>query len=262
MLFLVWNIGSEGLVMAGKHLSTERGYRRMVRPREGEVRFQVGVEQTDLLVVAELDLRDEIAAFVSKVRGEIKNWILFHPEFAESLAPVAVPKTAPDVVRAMADAAAPCGVGPMAAVAGAVAQAVGERFAARSPNILVENGGDTYLRSTRERVVALLADPESGASIGLRIEADAFPVALCASSGTIGHSLSLGSGDLVAVRARDARLADAAATALGNMLNSEKDMDRVLKRARELAPHGLDGVFAQYDAKVAAWGDLELVALD
>ncbi|EGB16438.1 ApbE family lipoprotein [Pseudodesulfovibrio mercurii] len=248
--------------MGGKHLSSERGYRRMVRAREGEVRFQVAVEQTDLLVVAELDLRDEIAAFVTKVRGDIKNWILFHREFAESLTPVAVPDTAPDIVRAMADAAASCGVGPMAAVAGAVAQAVGEAFAPRSPNILVENGGDTYLCSTRERVVALLAEPESGASIGLRLAADAFPVALCASSGTIGHSLSLGTGDLVAVRARDARLADAAATALGNLLHSEKDLDRVLKRARELAPHGLDGVFAQFDAKVAAWGDLELVALD
>ncbi|AMK12404.1 UPF0280 family protein [Pseudodesulfovibrio indicus] len=248
--------------MGGRHLSAERGYRRMVRAREGEVRFQVGVEQTDLLVVAELDLRDEVAAYVARVRGEIKNWILFHPEFAESLVPVPVPDTAPDVVRAMAEAAAKCGVGPMAAVAGAVAQAVGDAFADRSPNILVENGGDTYLRSTRERVVALLADPGSGAAIGLRLEENAFPVALCASSGTIGHSLSLGSGDLVAVRAEDARFADAAATALANLLDSEADMDRVLRRARELAAEGLQGVFAQYDAKVAAWGDLELVALD
>ena len=66
----------------------------------------------------------------------------------------------------------------------------------------------------------------------------------------------------MAGRAKDARLADAAATALCNLLRSEKDLDRVLKRARELAGVGLDGVFAQYDAKVAAWGDLELVALE
>jgi ApbE superfamily uncharacterized protein (UPF0280 family) len=222
----------------------------------------VAVEQTDLLVVAEADLRDEIASFVSQVRGEIKNWIMFHPEFAESLVPVTVPETAPDIVRAMAAAGEACGVGPMAAVAGAVAQAVGEAFVSRSPNILVENGGDTYLHSTRERVVALLAAPESGAAVGLRLEAGAFPVAICASSGTIGHSLSLGTGDLVAVRAKDARFADAAATALCNELNSEADMDRVLRRAKALAAFGLDGVFAQYDQKVAAWGDLELVALD
>ncbi|BDQ35136.1 UPF0280 family protein [Pseudodesulfovibrio portus] len=248
--------------MAGRHLSTDRAYRDAVRPGSGEVRFQVAMEQTDLLIVAEQDLRDEIAAFVAGVRGEIKNWIMFHPDFAESLVPVDVPEDAPEVVRAMAHAGRACGVGPMAAVAGAVAQAVGEAFVGQSPNILVENGGDTFLCSTRERVVALLADPGSGASIGLRIEAGAFPVSVCASSSTIGHSLSLGTGDLVAVRARDARFADAAATALCNELRSEADMDRVLRRAKELAAQGLDGVFAQYDQKVAAWGDLELVALD
>ncbi|QGY38766.1 UPF0280 family protein [Pseudodesulfovibrio cashew] len=248
--------------MNKRHLSTARDYRDAIRPRGGEVRFQVAVEQTDLLVVAEKDLRDEIASFVSQVRGEIKNWIMFHPEFAESLVPLDVPETAPEIIRAMADAASVCGVGPMAAVAGAVAQAVGDRFAVESPNILVENGGDTYLRSTRERVVALLPEPESGAVIGLRLEAGTFPAAVCASSATIGHSLSLGSGDLVAVRAADARLADAAATALCNLLKAEADVDRVLKRARELAGHGLQGVFAQYGKQVAAWGELELVALE
>ncbi|NDV20730.1 UPF0280 family protein [Pseudodesulfovibrio sp. JC047] len=248
--------------MANRHLSTERAYRELVRPRSGERRFQVAVEQTDLLVVAEHDLRVDIAAHVAAVRGVVKNWIVFHPEFGESLEPVSVPDGAPDIIRSMARAAASCGVGPMAAVAGAVAQAVGDAFVDQSPNLLVENGGDTYMHSTRERVVALLADPESGASIGLRLASDVFPISICASSGTIGHSLSLGSGDLVAVRARDACFADAAATALCNELRSEKDLDRVVRRAKALAEFGLEGVFAQYDAKVAAWGAVELVALD
>jgi ApbE superfamily uncharacterized protein (UPF0280 family) len=212
--------------------------------------------------VAERDLQDEMASFVAGVRGEIKNWIMFHPEFAASLVPVSVPDSAPAIIRDMARAASICSVGPMAAVAGAVAQAAGERFAPRSPNLIVENGGDIYLCSTRERVVALLSEPQSGARVGLRLAAGSFPLSICSSSGTIGHSLSLGTGDLVAVRARDARLADAAATALGNLLRGPEDVGRVLDRARELAEHGLDGVFAQYDDTIAAWGDLELVALD
>lgn len=248
--------------MNKRHLSTDRAYRDSVRPHDGEIRFQVAVEQTDLLIVAEKDLQTEIASHVSQVRGEIKNWIMFHPEFGVSLTPVEVPDSAPEVIRRMAAAAEACNVGPMAAVAGAVAQSVGDRFAVESPNILVENGGDTYLRSTRERVVALLAEPDSGAMIGLKIEADHFPVAICASSATIGHSLSLGSGDLVAVRSQDARLADAAATRLCNMLRSEADIDRVLDTAKSLAEYGLDGVFAQFDQKIVAWGELELVALD
>ena len=248
--------------MNKRHLSTERTYRDSLRPQDGEVRFRVVVEQTDLLIVAEKDLQVEIASFVSQVRGEIKNWIMFHPEFADSLSPVGVPSSAPDIIRAMAEAGAACKVGPMAAVAGAVAQAVGDRFVAGSPNLLVENGGDTYLHSSRERVVALLADPDSGARVGLKIEAGSFPASVCASSGTIGHSLSLGSGDLVAVRAQDARLADAAATALCNLLRSEADMGLVLERARCFADFGLMGVFAQYNQKIAVWGELELVALD
>lgn len=248
--------------MGKRHLSTDRAYRNAVRPQNGEIRFQVAVEQTDLLVVAEQDLQVEIASHVSQVRGDIKNWIMFHPEFAESLIPLAVPDNAPEIIRAMYEAAAFCNVGPMAAVAGAVAQSVGDTFAPRSPNILVENGGDTYLHSTRERVVALLAEPDSGAMVGLKIEADAFPVALCASSATIGHSLSLGSGDLVAIRAKDARFADAAATALCNQLKSEADINTVLEIAKSWTKHGLEGIFAQYNDKIVAWGELELVALD
>ncbi len=248
--------------MKKRHLSTDRTYRDSVRPQQGEVRFQVAVEQTDLLIVAEKDLQTEIASYVSQVRGEIKNWIMFHPDFAESLVPIEPDEAAPPLIRSMIEASAFCGVGPMAAVAGAVAQSVGDHFAVESPNILVENGGDTYLHSTRERVVALLAEPDSGAMLGLKLEADTFPVAICASSGVIGHSLSLGTGDLVAVRAKDARFADAAATALCNLLKSESDIDAVLKQAQALAPHGLDGIFAQYNQKVVAWGDIELVALD
>lgn len=248
--------------MKKRHLSTDRAYRDSVRPHKGEVRFQVGVEQTDLLIVAEKDIQADIASYVSQVRGDIKNWIMFHPEFAASLVPIPLQGNEPPIIKAMIEAANLCGVGPMAAVAGAVAQAVGDRFASESPNLLVENGGDTYLHSTRERIVALLAEPDSGATVGLKLEADAFPVAVCASSGVIGHSLSLGSGDLVAVRAKDARLADAAATALCNLLQSESDVDTVLNQAQALAAHGLEGVFAQYDKKIAAWGQLELVALD
>lgn len=252
----------KGAPVKKRHLSTERTYREAIRPHEGEVRFQVGVEQTDLLIVAERDMQAEIASYVSQVRGEIKNWIMFHPEFAASLAPLPCPDNAPQLIRSMIEMSAVCGVGPMAAVAGAVAQAVGDWFAEQSPNILVENGGDTYMHSTRDRVVALLAEPASGALVGLKVESRAFPMAVCASSGVIGHSLSLGNGDLVAVRAPDARLADSAATALCNMLQGESDIDRVLEEAKRLAEYGLEGVFAQYDAKIAAWGNLELVALE
>lgn len=248
--------------MQAKHTSSDRAYRDAVRPGSGEVRFQVAVEHTDLLVVAREDLATEMAAEVVRLRGQIKNHILFHPDFAEAMAPVPVDAAAPEIVRAMAVGAESCGVGPMAAVAGAVAQRVAEAFVDRSPDIVVENGGDVYLNSTRERIVALLPDPASGSMVGLRFEADRFPLAVCSSSATIGHSLSLGEGQLVTVVARDAAFADAAATALCNRLKGRDGVGNVLEEARRLAEFGLEGVFAQGGGQVAAWGEVELVALD
>jgi hypothetical protein len=135
-------------------------------------------------------------------------------------------------------------------------------FAAQSSDILVENGGDVFMHSTRDRVVALLADPESGTRIGLQLPAASFPVAVCSSSATIGHSLSLGEGDLVSVVASNGAFADAAATALCNRLRGREGIRAVLDEAKRLAEYGLRGVFAQQGDQVAAWGEVELIALD
>lgn len=245
---------------AGPHLDSRRAYRESLAPLEGETAFQVTLEQTDLRITAKTDLSREVAAFVHGLRGEIKAYIAAHPDFLESLEPVKVVETAPDIVRAMARAARTCNVGPMAAVAGAVAQAVADHFHKQSPDILVENGGDLYMHSTRERVVALLAEPESGARLGLTLPAGDFPLALCASSATIGHSLSLGTGELTVVRAKEGALADAAATALNNLLRSPRDLRTVTDMARDLP--GVDGVFAQHGAKLAVWGEMELAAIE
>lgn len=246
------------------HFSPARTYRDGVAPGSGEVTFQVVVEQTDLFVLARENLSGDIAEYVREIRGQLKTYLLLHSGFGSSLTPVEVSDTAPESVRLMAAAARPVGVGPMAAVAGTVAQMVADRFATRSPDLLVENGGDVALRSTRERVVALLPDPSTNSTIGLRIAAGEFPAAVCSSSATIGHSLSLGSGDLVAVRAVDAPFADACATHLCNLLKSPRHVQVVLdeaKRLAEVSPGGVFGVFAQHGKTMAAWGDLELAAL-
>lgn len=243
-------------------LSVHRSYRDTVRPQPGEKRFQVVLEQTDLMVTAEADLSGPMLDLVRSLRGELKNYILTRPGFRESLVPYPVEDDAPEIVREMARAAALVNVGPMAAVAGAMAQLVAQGFAAKSENIIVENGGDIYMRSTRPRTVALLGDPESGARLGLALSPRDFPVSLCASSASIGHSLSLGRGELVVVRSRSAALADAAATALANLIDTADDLDLMLARAGKLAAHGVEGVFAQAGGRLGVWGKMELVALD
>ncbi|CAM2060295.1 conserved hypothetical protein [Desulfovibrionales bacterium] len=243
------------------YLEATRHYRQRCRPQAGETTFQIVVEQTDIWVVAETDLAWSIQEYVLRLRGVLKAYITIYPEFAASLAPVSVSENAHPLIRQMAAAAAICRVGPMAAVAGAIAEYVAMTFANDSPNILVENGGDCYLYSTKPRVVGLLTDPAGVVTLGLALAPQGFPLSLCASSATIGPSLSLGHGKLVVVRAKNGALADATATALGNLLRDRNDIKAVLARAEELAPAGVDGLFLQLGGIMAVWGQLELTTL-
>lgn len=244
------------------HTDSYRAYREALRPRSGETAFQVVTEQTDLYVIASRPLGQEISDIVHRQRQALTNHILLHPEFRESLTPVATPDKAPAIVREMAEAAARFGVGPMAAVAGAVSQAVVDALAATCPNLLVENGGDIVLHSAVERTVALLAQPAAGARLGLSFPPDRLPAAVCASSARVGPSLSLGQADMVTVVADRGAVADAAATALGNLLVTAADLQPVLALAERWRRRGLRGVFAQLGELVGLVGDLELVALD
>jgi ApbE superfamily uncharacterized protein (UPF0280 family) len=234
-----------------------RSYRERCVPRENERTFQIVMEETDLRVTCAEDLSLPMLELLTELRGQIKAWMRLQPEFRTSLAPVPVPASAPEIVRRMAAGAEAAGVGPFAAVAGTVAQMVAESFAERSPDLIVENGGDIYIYSRCERIVGLLPDPR-GEPVRVRILPEDCPVSLCASSAYIGPSLSLGKGDLAVVRAADGALADACATALCNMLREAKDVERAILRAKSMRKSGVQGVFLQCAERVGIWGKMEL----
>ncbi len=240
-----------------------RSYRAQSKRLDGETSFQVVVEESDLWITACCDMSELAAKELCRQRSLLKAHNALQPSFLHSFSPISVSNGAPEIARDMAAAAADCGVGPMAAVAGAVAQRIALALQLHSPDVLVENGGDLFLCSTRERTVGLLPDPEAGVTLGLRLATSQFPLAVCASSARIGHSVSLGRGDLAVVLSSNGAFADAAATALCNMLHERKDLDAMLRKAREwstLSP-GLRGVFAQCGGAMAAWGEVELTAV-
>lgn len=258
------------------HTSPERHYRRHEVTHDDEQKLQVVVEESDIWITLSarlpLDLaRDTALKSILRLRGQISAWVQVCPEFQHSLVPLplasAPPAGAPAVVRAMDRASRMVGVGPFAAVAGAVAQGVAEcllellRQKGLAPEIIVENGGDTYLYSQKERVVALLPVPDAAEQVGLRFGPEDFPLSLCASSAKIGHSLSFGCGDLALARARDAALADAAATAYGNMLKDAHSVELAVQKAAKDAAWGLEGLFVQCEGQIGIWGKLELTAL-
>lgn len=234
---------------------TAAAYRLLVRP-DDLISFHVHVEQSDLLVCALRPLDGQARALVLDARRQIVYYAGRHPEFLTALAPLPEDALAPAVVSAMLEASRRAAVGPMAAVAGAIAEFVGRGLSARSDEVIVENGGDVFLRSRRRREAALLA--EHTALVGLRVALPSAPqgLGLATSAGTLGHSLSFGRADAVMVLADSAALADALATAIGNRVREPKDLAPALARAQAL---GARGIVALAAGHVAAWGAIELL---
>jgi ApbE superfamily uncharacterized protein (UPF0280 family) len=197
-------------------------------------------------------IREEIR----RQRRALEAYIRRHPDFAASLEPLELLPGAPEVARRMQAAAAATGVGPMAAVAGTMAQlAVEAARAAGAEEAIVENGGDLFLDSPGVVIVALYAgnNPLSG-KLALRVEPGRMPLAVCSSSSFMGHSLSFGRCDLATVVAADAALADAAATLACNQVRSVRDVSPVLERVCSLP--GICGILIVKADRVGMAGDL------
>jgi ApbE superfamily uncharacterized protein (UPF0280 family) len=145
----------------------------------------------------------------------------------------------------------------MASVAGAIAEFVGNELLTSSPEIIIENGGDIFLRSLKKRLIGIHAgkSPFTG-KIGMEINGTDTPLGICTSSGTVGHSLSFGKADAVIVLASSATLADAAATAIGNLVKQPTDVSIGTEFASGI--DGLKGVIILKNDKLGLWGEVEL----
>jgi len=237
----------------------QRTYRHSIKDAD-LVSFQAAVKETDLYIRASKDLSAEAVTAIKEVRGPLERYIREHPIFLHSLEPLRVGKDAPEIVQRMERAARLANVGPMAAVAGAVAQMVGERLSHSSGEVIVENGGDIYLKVSRKRVIAIYAgESVFTGKLAIEVEPDRTPLGVCTSSGRVGPSLSLGMADAAVVVAPSAALADAAATAVGNAVKSEKDVDAALELGRRIK--GISGIVVIAGSNMGVWGDISLVKI-
>jgi hypothetical protein len=222
------------------------------------VSFTLTVKETDLYIRAQRNLRKKALDTVIKHRDLLESYISRHPPFLTALEPFAVGLDAPVVVREMAEASAKVGVGPMAAVAGAIAERVGRELLKFTPEVIVENGGDIFLKVTRPRLIGIFAgdSPYTG-KLALKIEPEDTPLGVCTSSGTVGHSLSFGKADAAIVLSPSAALADAAATATGNLVQTADDMQNAIDTVSKV--EGLAGIAIIVGDKMAVWGKIKLV---
>jgi len=228
--------------------------------RSGLTGFRVAVKETDLWVLAARDFSLEVREVVIQERQQLEAYIAGHPGFLISLVPWPADPFAPPVVREMIEAAAAVGVGPMAAVAGALAARVGRHLAPLSPEVIVENGGDIFLTITGPATVALFAGKSPlSHRVGLKLDPALSPLGVCTSSGTVGHSLSFGRADAACVLAKNTALADAAATALGNRIQGSDSIAPALEWIAGV-PEIL-GALVVVGEKLGAWGRVELAPL-
>ena len=236
----------------------ERTYRRWIEP-EGLLSFEVKEDQTDLYILADRKLDKQAREAALTYRNEIERYITKDPGFYTALVPVNITEDAAPIVRAMADAAAKAGVGPMAAVAGAVAEFVGRDLLSFSSQVIVENGGDIFLKTSTTRIMGIYAGERSPFTGKLMIEIPPSPdgLGVCTSSGTVSHSLSFGNADAVLIMSGSAALADAAATAAGNAVKSASDIKKGIEIAKSI--EGVKGVLIMAGDKMGSWGEIKLI---
>jgi ApbE superfamily uncharacterized protein (UPF0280 family) len=236
-----------------------RFYRHWIKD-DDLVSFELAVKQTDLCIRSRRNLKDKALDSVLKHRRSLESYIGQHPLFLTTLEPYRAEAGAPAIVKEMARISQLADVGPMAAVAGAIAEAVGRDLLAYSPEVIVENGGDIFLRTSKKRLVGIYAGQSSFTkSIALEIMPRETPLGICTSSGTVGHSLSLGCADAVIVLSPSTALADAAATALGNIVKGADDIPRAIEKAQSI--EGLRGLVVIVGDKMGVWGKVKIVPL-
>ena len=234
-----------------------RTYRHWIKDKD-LFSFNVMVKETDLYIRAGRNLKRKALKAVLRHRVSLEKYIECYPSFLTALEPFTVGEDAPHIVKEMAEAAEKVGIGPMASVAGAIAEYVGRDLLHASPEVVVENGGDVFLKTLKRRLVGVYAgeSPFTG-KIALEIQPEETPLGVCTSSGTVGHSLSFGRADACIVLYPSTPLADAAATAIGNIVTEEGDIPRGIEFAKGVK--GLRGVVIIKNDKIGLWGEVKVV---
>ena len=236
-----------------------RTYRHL-HQKKGLVSFNVTVRETNLNIQAETDLTDLALESVLECRNALETYIGFHLEFVTSLIPLDRLFPVPPLIADMLEAGRLARVGPMAAVAGAVAEYTGKTLLHHSREVIVENGGDIFVKSDSDTVFGIYAGTSPFTmTTGIRITKGERPYGLCTSSGTFGHSKSFGRADAATVLSDSCPLADAVATKLGNMVKTGGDIKHAIDAGKAIP--GVRGIVIIIGENIGLWGDLKLVSL-
>jgi ApbE superfamily uncharacterized protein (UPF0280 family) len=238
-------------------LHEERTYRNLIS-KDNLKSYNVSIAESDLFISSDVNLASEAKKSLLNHRSLLENYIKKHPHFLTSLLPLSEDNLAPAIVRDMLISSNSCGVGPMAAVAGAIAQFVGNDLFDLTETLIIENGGDIFLKSQDKLTVSVYAGESSlSYKINFIVKPEKTPLGICTSSATVGPSLSFGKADAVCVISPSATLADAAASAIGNKVKSKDDIKKALDFGMKIK--GVLGIIIIYGSEMGAIGAIEFI---
>jgi len=235
----------------------ERTYRSLIN-RDNLTLYNVKIAESDLFISSDTNLADVALKSLSKHRNSLESYIKNHPKFRTSLLPLPEDDLAPTIIREMLAKSKICGVGPMAAVAGAIAEFVGYDLLDQTENLIIENGGDIFLKSINKLTVSVYAGVSPlSYKVNILVKPEETPLGICTSSATVGPSLSFGKADAVCVISKSATLSDAAASAIGNRVKSKKDIKTAMDYGIKI--DGITGIIIILGNEMGAIGQVELV---
>ena len=246
-------------------MKTDKYQRRFYRDwvkEKGLYVTQITVKETDLQVLTDKPAdQDFIRERILSYRRDLEDYITKDRKFLTSLKPIAVELNAPAIIKDIAAQAQRASVGPMAAVAGALAQYLGQDMLKKGwREVIIENGGDIFMKIKKIRNIAIYAGKSRlSGKLGLRIKPKDTPLGIATSSGTVGHSLNFGNADAVIVLGGNAILADAVATAASNLVKTQEDFPRAIDFVKTIS--GIRGLVVIMENNLASWGEIEFVKL-
>ena len=221
---------------------------------------RIMVKETDLQILTDTPVdKDFVEKRIRLYRQDIEDYIIKDRRFLTALKPMEVEFKARPIVKEMSQAARLANVGPMAAVAGAIAEFLGRDLLRKGyKDVIIENGGDIFLQTRKTCKVGIYSGRSKlWKGFSLKIKPKNTPLGICTSSGRVGHSLSFGLADAVVILSKHASLADAVATATANRVRSKKDLSKVLDFTKSVK--GVLGVIIIIKDTLISWGKVEFV---
>ena len=192
---------------------------------------------------------------IREERAVLEDFIRYDPFFQITLEPYSLlEEGAPPIVRKMIAASAIFGIGPMSAVAGAIAgSAVDAMIKEGAAYAVVDNGGDICILNDQPMTVGIYAGSSPIRDLAFLLDSRKKPLGICTSSGTVGPSISFGWADAAVVVSQDVALADAAATALGNAVAAAGPLAECFSATDR---PGIDGAMVIRGEQMALWKEL------